>query len=90
MRPPGLREVERAQADGRWDGGIRPALATAEVPEDLERALRRNRPARAVFATLSPSRRYRVLYNIQEAKRSETRARRIEKFVEMLARGEKP
>ena len=89
MQPPGLREVERAKADGRWDAAY-DSSATATVPEDLERALRRNKKAREFFETLSPSSRYSILYRIQDAKRPETRARRIAQFVEMLARGEKP
>jgi uncharacterized protein YdeI (YjbR/CyaY-like superfamily) len=88
MRPPGLAEVERAKADGRWDAAYDSAR-TATVPEDFERALARNKRARTFFETLSSANRYAILYQIQEAKRPETRARRIAKFVEMLARGEK-
>ena len=88
MRPPGLAEVERAKADGRWDAAYdNPASAT--VPEDFERALARNKKAREFFATLSSANRYAILYRIQDAKRPETRARRITQLVEMLARGEK-
>jgi uncharacterized protein YdeI (YjbR/CyaY-like superfamily) len=89
MRPSGLAEVERAKADGRWDAAY-DSSTTAAVPDDLERALRRNKRAREFFATLSASNRYSILYRIQDAKRPETRARRIAKFVDMLARGEKP
>jgi uncharacterized protein YdeI (YjbR/CyaY-like superfamily) len=87
MQSPGLREIERAKADGRWDAAYDSAR-TATVPEDLERALSRNKKARELFATLSGSNRYAILYRIQEAKRPETRARRIAQIVEMLARGE--
>ena len=59
------------------------------MPEDFERALARNKKAREFFATLSSANRYAILYRIQDAKRAETRARRIKQFVEMLARGEK-
>jgi uncharacterized protein YdeI (YjbR/CyaY-like superfamily) len=87
MRPPGLREVERAKADGRWDAAYdSPGRAT--VPDDFERALRANKQAHEFFATLSSQNRYAILYRIQDAKRPETRARRITQFVEMLARGE--
>ncbi|HZO35231.1 MAG TPA: YdeI/OmpD-associated family protein [Gaiellaceae bacterium] len=89
MRPRGLAEVERAKADGRWDAAY-DSPRTATVPEDFERALRRNKKARAFFATLSASNRYAILYRIQDAKRPETRARRIAQFVEMLERGETP
>lgn len=86
MKPAGQREVERAKADGRWDAAYeRPSIAT--VPEDFERALRRNAKARRFFESLSNTNRYAFLYQVWEAKRPETRARRIEKFVTMLAEG---
>jgi uncharacterized protein YdeI (YjbR/CyaY-like superfamily) len=88
MKPSGLAEVERAKADGRWDAAY-DSPSSASVPDDFERALRRNKQARDFFATLSASSRYAILYRIQDAKRPETRARRITQFVEMLARGEK-
>ena len=59
-----------------------------DVPEDLADALKANPRAQAMFQTLSSANRYSVLYRIGSAKRTETRARRIEQFVEMLARGE--
>jgi uncharacterized protein YdeI (YjbR/CyaY-like superfamily) len=89
MQEPGLAEVERAKADGRWDAAY-DSPSNATVPDDLERALARNKQAREFFATLTRSQRYSILYRIQDAKRPETRARRIAQFVEMLARGEKP
>ncbi len=89
MKPPGLAEVERAKADGRWDAAY-DSPSTATVPDDLERALARNKKAREFFATLSASQRYAILFRIHDAKRPETRARRIAQFVEMLARREKP
>ena len=88
MRPPGLDEIERAKADGRWDAAY-DSPASAAVPEDFERALARNEKAREFFANLSSSNRYAILYRIQDAKRPETRERRIKQLVEMLARGEK-
>jgi uncharacterized protein YdeI (YjbR/CyaY-like superfamily) len=84
MRPAGLREVERARADGRWDAAYA-GQRTMTVPPDLERALAGNDAARAFFATLSGANRYAVLYRIADAKRPATRARRIEKYVAMLA-----
>ncbi len=80
--------MERAKEDGRWAAAYAGASA-ADVPDDLERALRRNKAAREFFATLNSQNRYAFLYRIQDAKRPETRARRIAQFVEMLARGEK-
>ncbi len=83
MKPAGLREVERAKADGRWDAAY-DAPSTSEVPDDLRRALDENKVARDFFESLDSRNRYAILHRIQEAKRPETRARRIAKFVAML------
>lgn len=88
MKPAGLREIKQAKADGRWDAAYE-AQSKATVPEDLQRELDRNEKAREFFATLGSANRYAILYRIQEAKRPETRARRIEKYVVMLAEGKK-
>lgn len=88
MRPPGEAEVERAKADGRWDAAYAGAR-TATVPPDLQAALDRNPAARDFFAALDAANRYAVLYRVEEAKRPQTRAARIERFVAMLAAGEK-
>jgi uncharacterized protein YdeI (YjbR/CyaY-like superfamily) len=88
MQPNGLREIEAAQADGRWDAAYE-SQSKAQVPEDLQAALDANPAAAEFFATLTGANRYAVLYRVQDAKRAETRARRIETFVAMLARGEK-
>jgi uncharacterized protein YdeI (YjbR/CyaY-like superfamily) len=82
MRPAGLREVERARADGRWDAAYA-GQKSATVPEDLAAALDADPEAAAFFATLSGANRYAILYRVQDAKRPDTRARRIEKFVAM-------
>ena len=84
MKPAGLREVERAKADGRWDAAY-DAQSTATVPDDLRRELEKNDAAREFFQTLNSANRYAILYQIGDAKKPETRARRIEKFVAMLA-----
>jgi uncharacterized protein YdeI (YjbR/CyaY-like superfamily) len=84
MRPAGLAEVERAKADGRWEAAY-DGQRTATVPEDLQRALDASPAARDFFATLSGANRYAILYRVQDAKRPDTRARRIAQFVEMLA-----
>ncbi len=86
MQAAGLAEVERARADGRWDAAY-DAPSTATVPDDLQRALDDNPAAAACFATLNSQNRYAILYRIQDAKKPETRARRIEKFVAMLNEG---
>ena len=87
MQPGGLAQVQAAQADGRWDAAYAPQ-SRAEVPEDLQQALEARPEAKAFFATLTGANRYAVLYRIQDAKKAETRARRIQTFVQMLARGE--
>jgi uncharacterized protein YdeI (YjbR/CyaY-like superfamily) len=89
MRPAGLREVERARADGRWDAAY-DAQSTATVPDALRRALEKNASVREFFATLNSANRYAILYQIQDAKRPETRARRIEKYVAMLNERQRP
>jgi uncharacterized protein YdeI (YjbR/CyaY-like superfamily) len=84
MRPAGLREVELARADGRWDAAYAGPRAMT-VPPDLARALAANDAAREFFATLSGVNRYAILYRIGDAKRPQTRARRIARYVDMLA-----
>jgi uncharacterized protein YdeI (YjbR/CyaY-like superfamily) len=88
MRPAGLREVERAKADGRWDAAY-DAQSKAAVPPDLRLQLEKNERARRFFATLDSRNRYAILHRIQDAKKPETRARRIAKYVAMLNEGEK-
>jgi uncharacterized protein YdeI (YjbR/CyaY-like superfamily) len=83
----GEEEVRQAKADGRWEGAYA-GQATMKVPEDLAKALKANPAAQEMFHTLTSANRYSILYRIESAKRIETRARRIEEFVDMLARGE--
>jgi uncharacterized protein YdeI (YjbR/CyaY-like superfamily) len=83
MQPAGMREVERAKADGRWEAAYDGAR-TITVPDDLQAALDADDRAREFFATLDGANRYAILYRIQDAKKPETRARRIEKYVAML------
>ena len=84
MKPAGLREVEAAKADGRWDRAYA-SQATAEVPDDLAAALAADERASAFFASLDRANRYAILYRIGDAKRPETRARRIATYVAMLS-----
>ncbi|MCZ2526647.1 YdeI/OmpD-associated family protein [Streptomyces sp. HB2AG] len=88
MRPAGLREVEKAKADGRWEAAYA-AQSRATVPDDLRAALDAAPEARDFFAALDSRNRYAVLYRIEDAKKPETRAARIEKFVAMLAQRKK-
>jgi uncharacterized protein YdeI (YjbR/CyaY-like superfamily) len=89
MRPAGLLEVERAKEDGRWDAAYA-GYRAATVPEDLQAALDAEPAAAAAFATLDSRNRYAILYRVDDAKRPDTRARRIATFIAMLARGERP
>lgn len=88
MRPAGLREVELARADGRWAVAYE-SQSTAAVPEDLARALAGNDTARAFFERLDGANRYAILYRLADAKRPETRARRLATFMAMLSEGKK-
>jgi uncharacterized protein YdeI (YjbR/CyaY-like superfamily) len=88
MRPAGLAQVEAARADGRWEAAYAPQR-TATVPDDLRRALDADPAAAAAFEALDSQNRYAILYRVQDAKRPETRARRIARFVAMLAEGGK-
>ena len=87
MLPAGAKEIERAQKDGRWDAAYAPQ-STAEVPDDLRAALAKNKKAAKFFQTLNGANHYAILYRVHNAKKPETRAARIEKFVAMLAAGE--
>lgn len=84
MRPAGMQEVEQARADGRWEAAYA-SQSTAAVPDDLAAALAASPRAAAFFATLDSANRYAILYRVADAKRPETRARRIATFVAMLA-----
>lgn len=88
MRPTGLREVDAAKADGRWQGAYDGA-ARMQVPDDLAAALAKNRKARMFFEALDRTNRYAFCFRVHTAVKPETRRARIEKFVAMLARGEK-
>jgi uncharacterized protein YdeI (YjbR/CyaY-like superfamily) len=87
MRPAGLAEVEAAREDGRWQAAYE-GQRRAQVPDDLRRELDRNEPAREFFEALDSANRYAILYRLDEAKKPETRERRLRKFVTMLERGE--
>jgi uncharacterized protein YdeI (YjbR/CyaY-like superfamily) len=87
MKPAGLEEIERAKKDGRWDAAYDSPRA-ATVPDDLQAALQGNARAKTFFTTLSGQNRYAILFRIQTAKKADTRARRIQQFIEMLAKNE--
>jgi uncharacterized protein YdeI (YjbR/CyaY-like superfamily) len=87
MRAAGQTEIDRAKSDGRWDAAYA-SSSTMSVPPDLQAELDADADAAAFFETLSSQNRYSILYRIGEAKKAETRARRIAKFMTMLRNGE--
>jgi uncharacterized protein YdeI (YjbR/CyaY-like superfamily) len=88
MRAAGMREVEAARADGRWEAAYE-GQRTAKVPDDLRRELDARPAAAEFFASLDSANRYAIVYRLNDAKRPETRVKRLRKFVAMLERGEK-
>jgi uncharacterized protein YdeI (YjbR/CyaY-like superfamily) len=87
VAPAGLREVEAARKDGRWAAAY-PSPKNISVPPDLQAALARSARARGAFETLDSQNRYAILYRLLDAKRPETRQRRLDQFVRMLEAGE--
>jgi uncharacterized protein YdeI (YjbR/CyaY-like superfamily) len=88
MQPAGIRQVELARADGRWEAAYEPQ-SKITIPEDFQRELDNNQEAKEFFSTLNSVNRYAILFRIQTAKKPETRSARIQKFIEMLAKNEK-
>lgn len=88
MKPAGLAAVEQAKANGRWDSAYA-GSADFEMPQDFLDALAHNPGAAAFFETLTKQNKFAVYFRLNDAKKPETRARRIVKFVEMFERGEK-
>jgi uncharacterized protein YdeI (YjbR/CyaY-like superfamily) len=88
MRAAGLREVAAAKKDGRWERAYAPP-SSAEMPPDFLERLARNKKAQAFFQTLNKRNTYPIVYRLQNAKKPETREKRINDIVAMLARGEK-
>jgi uncharacterized protein YdeI (YjbR/CyaY-like superfamily) len=88
MQPAGLRAVERAKQDGRWDAAY-DSPKNAMVPSDFQLALDSNPAANAFFVTLNSRNRFAILFRIQTAKKTETRAKRIQQFIDMLIKQEK-
>jgi uncharacterized protein YdeI (YjbR/CyaY-like superfamily) len=89
LAPAGIREMEAAQRDGRWEAAY-PSPRNITVPPDLEAALEKDARARRAFEQLDRQNRFAILYRLHDAKKPETRERRLGEFVRMLARGEAP
>ncbi len=88
MKPAGLNTINLAKQDGRWDAAYA-SQKNSSIPEDFQAALDKNKKAKAFFATLKSAERYSFLFKIHHAKKPETRARRIQQFIEMLGKGAK-
>jgi uncharacterized protein YdeI (YjbR/CyaY-like superfamily) len=88
MQPAGRRQIECARKDGRWEGAY-DSSRTSVIPPDLQVALDKNPKAQAFFKALDCANRYAVLFRIQTVKKAETRARKIQQFVQMLERNER-
>jgi uncharacterized protein YdeI (YjbR/CyaY-like superfamily) len=88
MKPAGLKAIEAAKADGRWEQAYS-SQKNISVPEDFQSALDKNKKAKAFFETLNSTNRYAFLFRIETAKKAETRTKRIQQFVEMLEKNEK-
>jgi uncharacterized protein YdeI (YjbR/CyaY-like superfamily) len=88
MKPAGLKAIEAAKKDGRWDAAYA-SQKNISIPEDFQAALEKNKKAKDFFATLKNAERYSFLFRIQTAKKAETRTKRIQQFVEMLEKNEK-
>ncbi len=88
MQPAGIRQIELAKTDGRWEAAYE-SQSQITIPADLQSELDKNQQAKEFFSTLDSRNRYAVLFRIQTAKKPETRAARIQKFVEMLSKNQK-
>jgi uncharacterized protein YdeI (YjbR/CyaY-like superfamily) len=86
LSPAGVREMEAARRDGRWEAAY-PSPSQIRPPEDLQAALEKYPEAQRFFAGLNSQNRYAILYRLHDAKRPETRVRRLEEFVQMLREG---
>ncbi|HKG53874.1 MAG TPA: YdeI/OmpD-associated family protein [Anaerolineales bacterium] len=88
MKPAGLKAIEAAKNDGRWEAAYA-SQKNISIPEDFQAALEKNKKAKAFFSTLKSAERYSFLFRLHNTKKPEIRANRIQKFIEMLERGEK-
>ncbi len=88
MKPSGISEVERAKDDGRWESAYASPKNTT-IPKDFETAILKDKKSKESWEKLNKTNRFAMIFQINNAKKEETRTRRIEKFIEMLKRGEK-
>ncbi len=88
MKPAGMKAIEAARLDGRWEAAYA-SQKNSTIPQDFQAALDQNVKARDFFSTLKSAERYSILFRIHNARKPETRARRIQQFIEMLERNKK-
>ena len=88
MRPSGARAIEKAKADGSWERAYDPP-SRMTVPDDLLKALRKNKQAEKHFKGLNKTDRFIIGFRLQTAKKQETREKRMKEIIEKLVRGEK-
>ena len=88
MQPAGLAAINLAKQDGRWDAAY-DSPSASKVPEDFQAALEKNPKAKQFFETLDKANVYAFCWRVQTAKKPETRMARIEKFIDMLNKGQK-
>lgn len=88
MKPSGMKEVNVAKKDGRWESAYE-SQRSFTIPDDLQVELEKNEQAKSFFETLNRQNRYAICYRIQAAKKPETRKARIDKFAEMLTKNQK-
>jgi uncharacterized protein YdeI (YjbR/CyaY-like superfamily) len=88
MQPAGLRAIELAKQDGRWEAAY-DSQKSVSIPDDFQIALDKNAKAKDFFTTLNSANRYAILFRIQTVQKTETRAKRIQQLTEMLERNEK-
>jgi uncharacterized protein YdeI (YjbR/CyaY-like superfamily) len=86
MQAPGIAEVERAKADGRWDAAYEPA-SKAQPPADLIAFLNANPEAKSFYEALNKANKYAIIWHLASARRPETKAKRFEKIKNMLKAG---
>jgi uncharacterized protein YdeI (YjbR/CyaY-like superfamily) len=87
IQPAGLRQIELAKADGRWDRAYE-SQSRITIPADFQSELDKNQHAKDFFSTLDSTNRYAILFRIHTAKKPETRSARIQKFIEMLSKNQ--
>lgn len=88
MKSPGLQEIEKAKADGRWEAAY-DSPANMEIPDDLKKFLDKNKKIKTFFESLNKTNRYAIVWRLQTAKKPETRKKRMKIIIEMLKKEEK-